>query len=57
MSQQYAFLFEFVGFSLPALLWGAWELWSLKRERAKDAAAADSVAKVSNEPARHPEGK
>jgi hypothetical protein len=33
-------LFEFFVFSGPVLLWCGWELWSLKREKAKDAAAA-----------------
>lgn len=45
----YVFLAEALIFAGAALAWGVWELWSLRRERARDAAA-------SIERTRHPDG-
>jgi hypothetical protein len=53
VNQENAFLFEFFVFSLPVLLWCAWELWSLKREKAKDA-EKERLSKLE-EAARHSE--
>lgn len=55
MNQENAILFEFFVFALPVLLWCAWELWSLKREKAKDAEKARLLE--LEKAARHPEGK
>ena len=53
MQRNYAFLFEFFVFSGPALAWGAWQLWSLRRERQKDAEADEQKA---SSPSGHAEG-
>jgi hypothetical protein len=53
------FLMEFLVFNGAALGWAGYELWSLRREREKDAAedAAKAAAEAaSKESARHPEG-
>lgn len=50
--EHWGFLIEGGIFGGAAIAWGVWQLWSLKREAAKDKAKAESAASAP----RHPEG-
>ncbi len=47
-----AFLF----FDVAALAWGAWELWSVRKDKRETPAAPAPITASSPEPPGHPEG-
>lgn len=50
------FFLGFLFFDVVALAWGAWELWSVRKERRETPGPVAALTISSPEPTGHPEG-
>ena len=55
MKSSSVFFIGFLFFDVVALAWGAWELWSVRRDKAAPRQPADDLPPTSEEGAGHPE--
>jgi hypothetical protein len=50
------FFVEFLFFDVVALAWGAWELWSVRKDKRETPEVPAPITTPSPEPPGHPEG-